>query len=76
MYVLIISIAVVEPYEGTSIVIYNVLLFVLKDPFLLVSKVVENGDHIPICKTEAIKNDHNPTWKQVFLNVQQVGSKV
>lgn len=50
-------------------------LFSKSDPFLLVSKVVENGDHIPICKTEAIKNDHNPTWKQVFLNVQQVGSK-
>ncbi|XP_061372312.1 protein BONZAI 1-like isoform X2 [Gastrolobium bilobum] len=50
-------------------------LFSKSDPFLLVSKVVEGGNHIPICKTEVIKNDHNPTWKPVFLNIQQVGSK-
>ncbi|KAK7399288.1 hypothetical protein VNO78_10469 [Psophocarpus tetragonolobus] len=50
-------------------------LFSRSDPFLLVSKVVEGGNHIPICKTEVIKNDHNPVWKPVFLNIQQVGSK-
>ncbi|XP_020233497.1 protein BONZAI 1 isoform X2 [Cajanus cajan] len=50
-------------------------LFSKSDPFLLVSKVVEGGNHIPICKTEVIKNDHNPIWKPVFLNIQQVGSK-
>ncbi|TKY60527.1 BONZAI 1 [Spatholobus suberectus] len=50
-------------------------LFSRSDPFLLVSKVVEGGSHIPICKTEVIKNDHNPIWKPVFLNIQQVGSK-
>ncbi|CAK8579089.1 unnamed protein product [Lathyrus sativus] len=50
-------------------------LFSKSDPFLIVSKVVESGAHIPICKTEAIKNDHNPAWKPLFLNVQQVGSK-
>ncbi|XP_017412106.1 protein BONZAI 1-like isoform X1 [Vigna angularis] len=45
------------------------------DPFLLISKVVEGGSHIPICKTEVIKNDLNPIWKPVFLNIQQIGSK-
>ncbi|KAL5174150.1 Protein BONZAI 1 [Glycine soja] len=50
-------------------------LFSRSDPFLLLSKVVEGGSHIPICKTEVIKNDHNPIWKPVFLNIQQVGSK-
>ncbi|RDX76473.1 Protein BONZAI 1 [Mucuna pruriens] len=50
-------------------------LFSKSDPFLLVSKVVESGSHIPICKTEVIKNDHNPVWKPVFLNIQQIGSK-
>ncbi|XP_027340706.1 protein BONZAI 1-like isoform X3 [Abrus precatorius] len=50
-------------------------LFSRSDPFLLVSKVVEGGAQIPICKTEVIKNDHNPAWKPVFLNIQQVGSK-
>ncbi|CAL0325256.1 unnamed protein product [Lupinus luteus] len=50
-------------------------LFSRSDPFLLISKVVEGGAHIPICKTEVIKNDLNPAWKSVFLNIQQVGSK-
>ncbi|CAL0330064.1 unnamed protein product [Lupinus luteus] len=51
------------------------VLFSRSDPFLLISKVVEGGAHIPICKTEVIKNDLNPAWKPVFLNIQQVGSK-
>ncbi|QCD84950.1 protein BONZAI 1-like [Vigna unguiculata] len=50
-------------------------LFSRSDPFLLISKVVEGGGHIPICKTEVIKNDLNPVWKPVFLNIQQIGSK-
>ncbi|WVZ23695.1 hypothetical protein V8G54_002239 [Vigna mungo] len=50
-------------------------LFSRSDPFLLISKVVEGGSHIPICKTEVIKNDLNPIWKPVFLNIQQIGSK-
>jgi len=52
------------------------LLFVPQDPFLLMSKVVEGGSHIPICKTEVIKNNLNPIWKPVFVNIQQIGSKV
>ncbi|KAL7243193.1 hypothetical protein ACSBR1_015579 [Camellia fascicularis] len=47
----------------------------LQDPFLVISKIVESGIPIPICKTEVLKNDLNPTWKPVFLNVQQVGGK-
>lgn len=31
---------------------------------------------IPVCKTEVLKNENRPTWKPVFLNIQQVGSKV
>lgn len=54
----------------------KVVSCILQDPFLLISKVVEGGTHVPICKTEAIKNDHSPTWKPVYLNIQQVGSKV
>ncbi|XP_029150928.1 protein BONZAI 1 isoform X1 [Arachis hypogaea] len=50
-------------------------LFSRSDPFLLISKVVEGGMQIPICKTEVIKNDLNPMWKPVFLNIQQVGGK-
>ncbi|KAK9009230.1 hypothetical protein V6N11_035775 [Hibiscus sabdariffa] len=50
-------------------------LFSKSDPFLVISKLVESGISSPVCKTEVLKNDHNPTWKPVFLNIQQVGSK-
>ncbi|CAK9177501.1 unnamed protein product [Ilex paraguariensis] len=50
-------------------------LFSKSDPFLILSKTMEGGIVIPICKTEVLKNDHSPTWKPVFLSIQQVGSK-
>ncbi|KAM7480215.1 hypothetical protein LguiA_028428 [Lonicera macranthoides] len=50
-------------------------LFSRIDPFLVISKTVESGVRIPICKTEVLRNDLSPTWKPVFLNIQQVGSK-
>ncbi|KAK4488924.1 hypothetical protein RD792_004714 [Penstemon davidsonii] len=50
-------------------------LFSKSDPFLVISKITESGISVPICKTEVLKNDHNPTWKQTFLSIQQVGSK-
>ncbi|KAA8540617.1 hypothetical protein F0562_024464 [Nyssa sinensis] len=50
-------------------------LFSRNDPFLVISKTMESGIPIPICKTEVLKSDLNPTWKPVFLNIQQVGRK-
>ncbi|XVF11388.1 hypothetical protein REPUB_Repub08aG0023700 [Reevesia pubescens] len=50
-------------------------LFSKSDPFLVISKLVEGGISIPVCKTEVLKNNLNPTWKPVFMNIQQVGSK-
>ncbi|KAI3463529.1 hypothetical protein Pfo_020192 [Paulownia fortunei] len=50
-------------------------LFSKSDPFLVMSKFTESGVLVPICKTEVLKNDHNPKWKQIFLSIQQVGSK-
>ncbi|XAR50393.1 hypothetical protein NMG60_11004704 [Bertholletia excelsa] len=50
-------------------------LFSKSDPFLVISKLVESGIAIPICKTEVLKNDLSPAWKPVFLNIQQVGGK-
>ncbi|CAN0915922.1 Protein BONZAI 2 [Linum grandiflorum] len=50
-------------------------LFSKSDPFLVLSRVAEGGKAIPVCKTEVIKNDQNPTWKPIILNIQQVGSK-
>ncbi|XP_074278278.1 protein BONZAI 2-like isoform X2 [Silene latifolia] len=45
------------------------------DPILMISKISESGNSIPICKTEVIYDDFNPTWKPVLLNAQQAGSK-
>ncbi|KAK2662231.1 hypothetical protein Ddye_000805 [Dipteronia dyeriana] len=50
-------------------------LFSRNDPFLVISKIVESGVSIPVCKTEVLKNEVKPIWKPVFLNIQQVGSK-
>ncbi|KAL5717147.1 Protein BONZAI 2 [Ranunculus cassubicifolius] len=50
-------------------------LFSKSDPFLVISKIMESGDPIPVCRTEVKKNDLNPTWKPVCLNIQQIGSK-
>ncbi|KAL4361769.1 hypothetical protein GQ457_04G014740 [Hibiscus cannabinus] len=50
-------------------------LFSKSDPFLVISKLMESEISFPVCKTEVLKNDFNPTWKPVFLNIQQVGSK-
>ncbi|KAH6806738.1 DCD and Cell domain protein [Perilla frutescens var. frutescens] len=50
-------------------------LFSKSDPFLVISKATENGMLVPICKTEVLKNDHDPKWKQILLSIQQVGSK-
>lgn len=54
----------------------GLMVLYLQNPFLVISKTVENGNPIPVCKTEVLKNDHSPVWKPVFLNIQQVGSKV
>ncbi|KAK9120237.1 hypothetical protein Scep_018330 [Stephania cephalantha] len=51
-------------------------LFSRSDPFLVISKIVESGNPIPVCKTEVKKNDLNPKWNSIFLSIQQVGSKV
>ncbi|KAJ0054025.1 hypothetical protein Pint_01288 [Pistacia integerrima] len=50
-------------------------LFSRNDPFLVISKIMEGGMPIPVCKTEVLKNEMKPEWKPVFLNIQQVGSK-
>ncbi|WCJ43238.1 Calcium-dependent phospholipid-binding Copine family protein [Euphorbia peplus] len=50
-------------------------LFSLSDPFLRISRLVENGGSIPICKTEVVNNNLNPIWKTVHLSMQQFVSK-
>ncbi|MED6159590.1 Protein BONZAI 3 [Stylosanthes scabra] len=50
-------------------------IFSKSDPFLRISRVVESGGSVPICKTEVINNNLNPTWKAVTLSSSQFGSK-
>ncbi|CAA6667830.1 unnamed protein product [Spirodela intermedia] len=50
-------------------------LFSKSDPFLLISRTAESGARIPICKTEVRRNNLDPTWKPIILNLQQAGSK-
>ncbi|CAH1423098.1 unnamed protein product [Lactuca virosa] len=49
--------------------------FSKSDPFLVISKCVESGHAVPICKTEVMQNDLNPMWKPVSISISQVGSK-
>ncbi|XP_071731805.1 protein BONZAI 1-like [Rutidosis leptorrhynchoides] len=53
----------------------NKEIFSKSDPFLVISKCVEGGHAVPICKTEVLKNDLNPIWKPVSISISQVGSK-
>ncbi|GJX18936.1 BONZAI 1-like protein, partial [Tanacetum coccineum] len=49
--------------------------FSKSDPFLVISKLVEGGTTVPVCRTEVLKNNLKPEWKPIHLNVSQVGSK-
>ncbi|KAJ0079720.1 hypothetical protein Patl1_23443 [Pistacia atlantica] len=53
----------------------NVDMFSRSDPFLRISRIVENGDPVPICKTDVISNELNPIWRPVTLSMQQFGNK-
>ncbi|XP_074292780.1 protein BONZAI 3-like [Silene latifolia] len=50
-------------------------VFSLSDPFLKISRNAESGATIPVCKTEVIDNNLNPTWQPVYLTMQQIVSK-
>ncbi|CAL5380948.1 unnamed protein product [Camellia sinensis] len=50
-------------------------LFSKSDPFLRISRIVESGGSVPICKTDVVNNNLNPIWKPVCLTMQQFGSK-
>lgn len=60
--------------------IFRLLYFLhhdsFQDPFLRISRIVESGGSVPICKTEVVNNNLNPIWKPLTLTMQQFGSKV
>ncbi|KAF9607414.1 hypothetical protein IFM89_035552 [Coptis chinensis] len=49
--------------------------FSKSDPFLRISKICEAGNVIPVCKTEVVQNNSNPSWKPICLTMQQIGGK-
>lgn len=50
-------------------------VFSKSDPFLRISRVVETGGSIPICKTEVVKDNLNPVWRPLYLSMQKFGNK-
>lgn len=49
--------------------------FSKSDPFLKISRIAESGQALPICSTEVVMNNLNPTWKPITLTTQQFGGK-
>ncbi|XP_027931663.1 protein BONZAI 3-like isoform X1 [Vigna unguiculata] len=50
-------------------------VFSKSDPFLRISRMVESGGYIPICKTEVINDNLNPKWRPICLGGHKFGSK-
>ncbi|KAK6777810.1 hypothetical protein RDI58_024528 [Solanum bulbocastanum] len=50
-------------------------LFSKSDPFLRISRFVETGGSVPICKTEVVDNNLNPIWRPACLTMQQFVNK-
>uniref|UniRef100_A0A5B7AWH5 Protein BONZAI 3 n=1 Tax=Davidia involucrata TaxID=16924 RepID=A0A5B7AWH5_DAVIN len=50
-------------------------VFSKSDPFLRISRIVESGGPVPICKTEVVNNNLNPIWRPLCLTMQQFVSK-
>ncbi|KAA8536922.1 hypothetical protein F0562_029400 [Nyssa sinensis] len=50
-------------------------VFSKSDPFLRISRFIENGGSVPICKTEVVNNNLNPIWRPLCLTMQQFVSK-
>ncbi|KAK1360337.1 putative C2 domain, von Willebrand factor, type A, copine, protein BONZAI [Heracleum sosnowskyi] len=49
--------------------------FSKSDPFLRISRIIETGGSVPICKTGVVNNNLNPTWPPLCLTTQQYVSK-
>ncbi|KAK1395537.1 Calcium-dependent phospholipid-binding protein [Heracleum sosnowskyi] len=49
--------------------------FSKSDPFLRISRIIETGGSVPICKTGVVNNNLNPIWPPLCLTTQQYVSK-
>ncbi|WKA10962.1 hypothetical protein VitviT2T_028502 [Vitis vinifera] len=53
----------------------NKNLFSKSDHFLRISRIVEHGGSVSICKTEVVDNNLNPIWRPLRLTMNQFVSK-
>ncbi|KAK4572166.1 hypothetical protein RGQ29_030547 [Quercus rubra] len=51
-------------------------LFSKSDPFLRISRIVESGGSVPMCKTEVVKDNLNPIWKPLCLSIHKLQKSV
>lgn len=66
-------------YSLLEFVVLSYVIFLVssfQDPFLRISRIVEGGGCIPICKTEVVRDNLNPIWRPLSLSMQQFVSKV
>ncbi|KAG0608958.1 hypothetical protein M758_8G146500 [Ceratodon purpureus] len=52
----------------------NLEIFSKSDPCIRISKLQADGTWTPVCQTEVIQNNLNPTWKPFLVNLQQLCS--
>jgi hypothetical protein len=53
-------------------VTFNFESILLQDPFLRISRLQEDGSATSVYRTEVKKNNLNPTWKPIRINLQQL----
>lgn len=46
--------------------------FGTSDPFLRISRLMEDGNTLPVFKTEALMRTLNPVWKPIDITLQQL----
>jgi len=39
----------------------------LSDPFIVISRIEENGSHVKVYETNVIKNTLNPQWEDIHI---------
>lgn len=50
----------------------NLETFSRSDPFLRISKMRENGEWVPVLKTEVVPNNLNPAWRPFRAAMSQL----
>ncbi|GBG84778.1 hypothetical protein CBR_g39155 [Chara braunii] len=57
-------------FRGTGLDRMDLYPFGKSDPYLKISKVLEDGSTAPICQTEAVSRSLNPVWRPIGVSLQ------